>query len=492
VGFFADGKLKKIDIAGGPPLVLSDAPNSLFLTGGTWNRDGVILFPRSGGLFQVSAAGGEPRPVTQVEESREEIAHIFPHFLPDGRHFLYLVRSGKPETRGMYVGSLDSAEPVRLLSTNIKAEYSLGHLLFLRERTLLAQPFDTNRLELTGEPFPVAEEVGGNEVAGTAAFSVSESGTLFFGPGAGQTTQLLWFDRGGRPLEQVGPPGPYYDPELSPDGKQVIVEVSGPQAVRGELWLIETARGVASRFTFDPTFDANANWSPDGSRIIFRSNLKGQMDLYQKPSSGVEKEALILQSNTNKFPRDWSSDGQFLIYGDDSGKGGMDLWALPLAESPAGPGGAEARKPFPLLQTDFLEDHAQLSPDGRWFAYTSNESGRYEVYIQSFPKPSGKWQVSTGGGIAPRWRGDSRELYYIAPDQKLMAVAIRGDATLEVGQPAVLFQTRIFEAGAFVFSDKQQYDVTPDGQRFLINTPVEGATSPPLTVVLNWQAGLRK
>jgi serine/threonine protein kinase/Tol biopolymer transport system component len=479
VGFIAGGKLKKIDISGGPPLVLTDAPSANLTGGGTWNRDGVIVFSRSGGLFQVSAAGGEPTPITKVDESRGEAAHVMPRFLPDGRHFLYLVRSGKPEITGIYLASLDSAESVRLLSTDVKAEYSLGHLLFWRAGALLAQPFDATRLELTGDPFPVAEQVGANPGFGWAAYSASDSGTLVFGPGNSETTQLQWFDRGGRPLGPVGPPGPNYDPELSPDGRRVMVERAA------DLWLLDTVRSVATRFTFDPAFDANANWSPDGSRILFRSNLKGAMDLYLKPSSGVQGEEVLFQSSADKYPRDWSSDGQFILYGDSSGKGGMDLWVLPLAGDPSA-GSGQGRKPFPLLQTDFWEDHAQISPDGRWFAYISNESGRYETYIQSFPKPGGKWQVSTGGGIAPRWRGDSRELYYIAPDQKLMAVAIRGDATLEVGQPTVLFQTRIFESGGFVETDKQQYDVTPDGQRFLINTPVEGATSPPLTVVLNW------
>jgi dipeptidyl aminopeptidase/acylaminoacyl peptidase len=338
-------------------------------------------------------------------------------------------------------------------------------------------------LQLTGEPVPVADDVGFGTIGGRAAFSASDNGTLAFGRGggAGRTTELRWFDRSGKPLELVGSRAPYLDPELSPDGKRVAVEQSS------DLWLLETTRGVAARFTFDPGGDAYANWSPDGSRIIFRSTPQGQNDLYQKASSGVEKEEVLLQSNVGKYPLDWSSDGRFLVYGTDA-TGGFDLWVLPLEGD---------KKPFPFFQTQFNEDHAQVSPDGRWLAYISNESGRYEVYIQSFPKPGDKWQVSTGGGIAPRWRRDAKEIYYIAPDQKLMAVPIRsdaarGDSALEVGQPVALFQTRILEDGVYALADKQQYDVTADGQRFLINTPVEGATSSPLTVVLNWPAALKQ
>jgi Tol biopolymer transport system component len=489
LGFFADGKLKKVDISGGPPLVLSDAPDSLIRGGGAWNRDGVILFSGPGGLFQVSASGGEAKPVTKIDESRGEAAHNLPHFLPDGKHFLYLVRSGKPEVAGIYLGSLvpsaaeglDSSEPVRLLNADAKAEYAQGHVLYLRARTLLAQPFDPDRLRLTGEPVPVADQVGFAPNRGSAAFSVSENGTLVFGPaGAGQTTRLQWFDRGGTRLEAVGPPATYTDPELSPDGKRVAVERTDPQTGSGDIWLLETARDVASRFTFEPTNDANANWSPDGSQIIFRSR---QQDLYRKASSGVQKEEVLLQSSVAKYPLDWSADGRFLVY-DAVATGGLDLWVLPLEGD---------KKPFPFFETQFNEGHAQFSPDGRRLAYISNESGRYEVYIQSFPKAGGKWQVSTGGGLQPRWRRDGKELYYIAPDQKLMAVPIRGetgrgDSALEVSQPLALFQTQMFEAGAFVLSDRQQYDVTADGQRFLINTPVEGSASAPLTVVLNWPA----
>jgi dipeptidyl aminopeptidase/acylaminoacyl peptidase len=423
--------------------------------------------------------------------ARGETTHGVPYFLPDGRHFFYVVRSSKPEVAGVYVGQLDSpgapgagGEPARLVATSNKAEYAAGHLLFLRGGTLLAQPFDAATLKLSGEPSPVADSVGTG--TGRAAYSVAANGTLVFGPGGGGVnTRLRWFDRGGKPLEALGPPGAYADPELSPDGRRVAVERNDPN----DLWLLETGRDVAARFTFDPSSNNYAIWSPDGQQLIFRSNRSGVNDLYRKAASGVAAEELLLQSPANKYHTDWSADGRYLVYGQEAA-GGFDLWVLPLE------GGGDAvvkpGKPFAFLQSNFNEDHAQFSPDGRWLAYTSNESGRYEVYVQSFPKAGGKYQVSTGGGIAPRWRRDGRELYYIAPDAKLMAVAIRGESTLEAGQPAALFQTNIHEAGGYVTSDKQQYDVTADGQRFLINTPEEGSASAPLTVVLNWPAALKQ
>ena len=500
VGFFADGKLKKSAISGGPPLVLCDAPVSVATVGGTWNQDGVILFGAPGGIFQVSASGGEPKPITKVNEVRAETSHGAPYYLPDGRHFLYVVRSGKPEVEGVYVGQVDSpdspgapgagGDPARLVATHNKAEYAAELLLFLRGRTLLAQPFDAASLKLTGDPVPVADPVGIGTISGRGAYSVAANGTLVFGPGGGgQSTQMRWFDRGGKPLEALGTPGPNVDPELSPDGRRVAVERADPQTGSGDLWLLEAGRDVATRFSFDPTADNYAIWSPDGQQIIFRSGRRsGVNDLYRKAASGVAAEEPLLQSPAGKYSLDWSADGRYLVYDQDAA-GGYDLWVLPLEGAGTS---MKAGKPFPFLQSNFNEDHAQFSPDGRWLAYTSNESGRYEVYVQSFPQAGGKYQVSTGGGLAPRWRRDGRELYYIAPDAKLMAVAIRGDTTLEAGQPAALFQTNIHEAGGYVASDKQQYDVAADGQRFLINTPVEGAASAPLTVVLNFPASLKK
>ncbi len=453
------------------------------------------------GSFKFLTPGGDPRPVTRVNEARGETSHNVPYFLPDGRHFLYLLRSGKPEVAGVYVGQLDAPDapasgedPERLLATSIKAEYAAGHVLYLRGRTLLAQPFDAATLKLGGEPIPVADPVGFGGASGRAAYSVAANGTLVFGLGGREISKRLrWFDRSGKPLEELGPLAVYIDPQLAPDGRRVAVERIDSQTDTGDLWLLETGRDVAARFTFNPGSDNSGVWSPDGQQIIFRSNRSSPGGLYRKASSGVAAEEPFLQSpkNTNKSPLDWSADGRYLVYGQDAA-GGLDLWVLPLEGTGTS---MKPGKPFAFLQSNFNEDHAQFSPDGRWLAYTSNESGRYEVYVQSFPQAGGKYQVSTGGGIAPRWRRDGRELYYIASDAKLMAVAMRGESTLEAGllsAGAALFQTNIHEAGGYVTTDKQQYDVTADGQRFLINTPVEGAASAPLTVVTNFTATLKK
>ena len=273
------------------------------------------------------------------------------------------------------------------------------------------------------------------------------------------------------------------NPELSPDGRHVAVN----RNLQGnfDIWLIETARGVTSRFTFDAGADVSPLWSPDGNRIVFRSNRKGVGDLYEKSSSGAGSEQLLLESSLNKNPTDWSPDGRFILYLQQGPKTGYDLWVLPMSGE---------RKPFPFLNTSFDEREGHFSPDGRWVAYVSNESGRPKVYVQPFPGPGGKWQVSSGGGIDPRWRGEGKELYYIAPDGKLMAAPIQAAGeTLEAGTPAALFQTRIVGGGTGMGpGTSEQYAVAPDGQRFLINVTAEEASASPITIVLNWTASLKK
>ncbi|MBA2525783.1 MAG: serine/threonine-protein kinase [Pyrinomonadaceae bacterium] len=479
IGFFAGGKLKKIDASGGPPQTLCDAGIN---RGGTWNRDGVIVFATgtSGPLYRVSASGGDPVPVTTLDQSRFETSHRWPYFLPDGRHFLYFVRSNKAESGGIYIGSLDSKETRHLLPTALNAVYAPpGFLLFLRNETLMAQRFDADKLELTGEPSPVADHVAYNLGLGRATFAVSENGVLAFRNGGGQTNLPLWFDRGGKQIGSLGEAGTYFTLWLSPDERRAAADRMDKQTGTTDIWLFDVLSGIPSRFTTDPASDSNPLWSPDGSRIVFTSGREGVSNLYQKIASGLGNEEVLLKSSETKEPDDWSSDGQFIVYQTSNPKTKWDLWVLPMSGE---------RQPFPFLQTEFNEQQAQFSPDGKWIAYTSDESGAPEVYLQTFPASAGKWRISTGGGGQPKWRRDGRELFYIAADRKLMAVDVKLGATFEAGVPKALFGTRVL---TLTDNFRNHYAVTADGQRFLINSNVEETSIAPISVVVNWTADLK-
>jgi len=484
VGFFAAGsKLKKIEFTGGPTQTLADVQGSL---GGAWNRDGVIVFSRSLGdrLFRVSATGGTSTPVTTLDESRKETAHLWPYFLPDGRHFLYLARSVQRENTGIYVGTLDSKEQKLLVNADSSPVYAPpGFLLFVRERTLMAQPFDADRLQLTGEPFSIGEEVGYNAVNGRAFFSVSQTGVLAFLSGNILGTQLAWLDRGGKPLASVGTTAADSGLRLSPDGKRLAVSRLDLQAGSADIWLIDLARNTPSRFTFDPANESAPVWSPDGSRIVFASNRDGVANMYQRLSNGTGNDEVLLKSTDPTGPHDWSPDGRFILFGVLSPKTNVDLWLLPLFGD---------QKPAPFIQTEFTETQGRFSPDGRWVAYASNESGAYQVYVQSFPTSGGKWQVSTGGGAQPQWRRDGKELFYLTPDRKLMAVEVNGAGpTFVPGVPKPLFEAHVNTVFPG-FAGTTYYAVTGDGQRFLVNTLAGDSTPVPFTIVLNWTAGLKR
>jgi Tol biopolymer transport system component len=479
IGFFADGKLKRMDIAGGVPQVLASAPFGL---GGTWNRDGVIVFAPApdSPLYRVPALGGEPVAITRLDPPRQ-LGNFWPEFLPDGRHLLFAAWGAD---QGIYLASLDSAETRRLVAAELGAAYAPpGLLLFMRQGTLVAQHFDAARGELAGDPVPVADSVAVDSTLRRGGFSVSETGMLAYRAGVGANRRrLAWFDRSGKEAGTLGAADEnnLLVPELSPDARRVAVN----RNVQGntDVWLIDAAQGVPSRFTFDPARDAYPIWSPDGSRIVFASTRKGSDDLYQKPSNGAGNDELLLESSLNKFPQDWSPDGRFLLYMQMDPKTGDDLWVLPLFGE---------RKPFPYVNTSFNEANGQFSPDGRWVAYQSDESGQIEIYVRPFPGPGGKWQISTGGGIEPRWRRDGKELFYIAPDGKLMAAPTQGAGqTVEAGAAVALFQTRIVGGGQYRL--KQQYAVAPDGQRFLINITAADATASPITIVTNWAHALKK
>ena len=484
VGFFTGAsKLKRIEFTGGPAQTLADTQGG---GGGTWNRDGTIVYARTFGdrLYRVPATGGAANPVTTLDESRKETAHLWPYFLPDGRHFLYLARSVQRGNTGIYVGALDSNERKLLVNADSSPVYAPpGFLLYLRERTLMAQPFDANKLELTGEPFPIAEQVGYNAVNGRAFFSASETGILAFLSSSAPNTQLVWFDRAGKQLALVGAPAADNGLRLSPDEKRLAVSRLDPQTGSADIWLIDLARNNPSRFTFDPANETAPVWSPDGSRIVFASNREGVANMYQRLSNGTGNDELLLKSAQPTGPYDWSQDGKFILFGMISSKTGSDIWLLPLFGD---------QKPTPFIETEFVETQPRFSPDDRWVAYTSNESGTYQVYVQSFPTSGGKWQVSTGGGAQPQWRRDGRELFYLAPDRKIMAVEVNGAGpTFVAGVPKPLFDVHVSTifpgAGGATY-----YEVTGDGQRFLVNTIAGDPTPVPLTVVLNWKAGLKR
>ena len=498
IGFVARGKVKKIDATGGPPLILAEHTGG-GNAGATWNRDGVILLsgPSLGNpIRRVSALGGAPSPVTTLNADAGETVHDFPFFLPDGRHFLYLAvgskTGGSVNPNGIYVTALDSNERKLLVPGGSNAKYAEGHLLFLREQTLMAQPFDVERLELTGAAVPIADDVAIGGLTGiSGGYSVSETGVLAYQTGqvvvggpADTSTQLVWFDRSGRAIGALGDQADYGDLELASDGKRAAVSLSDRARRTRDIWLVDLARGLRTRFTFDPAYERSSVWSPDGNRVVFNSNRKGSMDLYQKASSGSGAEEELLIDSRDKSPTDWSPDGRFILFEVSATGATADLWVLPLFGD---------RKPFPFLQTPFDEVSGRFSADGRWIVYASDESGRSEVYVAPFPgqgeTPGSKWQISTTGGAQPRWRNDGKEIFYLAPDKRLMAVAVNGQGSaFERGAVRSLFDTR----APLTINPRSAYDVSPDGQRFLVNTLVDEDAAAPITLVVNWPALLKK
>jgi Tol biopolymer transport system component len=494
IAFNAGGKLRRRDVSSGEVDDLCDLSGTAL--DGSW-RDGAIIFAEhTAGIMQVSATGGFASPLTNIDSSRKETAHDFPSFLPDGRHFIYLRLSGVPENSGAYVGSLD-AKPEdqnrkRLLAaddfpvTYVRpSDSSSGQLLFVQNGKLLSQPFNIGRLELMGEPVTVADGLG--TAVGFGVFSVSENGVLVYRALSSDDSQLTWFDRHGKVLSAAGERGNYQDIALSPDGKRAVyTRASDAQPGKRSLWMIDFSRGTTTRFTFGSDRVESPIWSPDGGRIIF-SYAGGGYDLYQKLASGENDEELLLKSSEPKFPSSVSPDGRFLLYFTLDPKTKYDLWVLPLEGN---------KKPFPLLRTPFNEEDGHFSPDGHWIVYASDESGQYEVYVRRFstqptgegPDTSGKWQVSYGGGQGPRWSADGKELYYVTPDWKLMAVDVTTDGAFRAGASRTLFQAPLRSG----FSSFTVGDYTEDGKRFLFLASGEQRKHARFTVVLNWQAGSGK
>jgi serine/threonine protein kinase/Tol biopolymer transport system component len=479
LAFFSGGKLYKVDTAGGPPIPLCEAPRG---ADGSWSARGLILFDGSTGdsIQSVPASGGVPVGATRIDRKNQETYDAWPQFLPDGRHFLYIGYGAGSEGRTLKVGSIGSLETKALGAAGSRTEYASGHLLSVRSGALLAQPFDTRALKLSGDPFPVAEGVE-TDAVGSARFSASTEGTLVYRAGSGGGTfRLVWTDRRGEQIGTVGGPGVYSVPALSPDGTQLAVLVGAPSRASGDIWLWDLARNVGSRFTFE-TQDVDCPvWSPDGSRLLYTLGRGNDSDLHVKAAGGAGVDSLLYASDEQKLAGSWSADGRWIAYMmRSSAVSRWDISALSLEGSP---------RSVPVTTTPFLEVNPAISPDGRWLAYQSNESGEMEVYVRTFPGPGSKWRVSTQGGREAEWRGDGRELYYVTFDGKMMAVAVEPGAPAKFSLPHELFDTPLGPP----FPTRNRYVVTRDGQRFLFVSPQSEGQVEATTVVLDWLGRLRR
>jgi serine/threonine protein kinase len=480
LGFFASNTLKIVDVNGGPVQPVCDAPPPIQPTG-TWNRDGEILFTATykegQGLYRVSTSGGPATPVRIAAEGHRDAEFSSPAFLPDGRHFVYRRVYSNPPTSQLLVGSLDSSDDRLLVSEATNAMFAPpGYLVFRRGDTLLAQSLDPVTMALSDQAAAIARDVGYNRFNGRTMFSVSAD-TLVYRPQAAR--QLVWFDRSGHREGAVATTWSASDPALSPDGSRLAVARSDPATGASDVWVMDLRRGVSSRLTAVPGISSRPVWSPDGQRVLFASNSANEQRLFEVDATG-EHTALLVAAHGS--PRDWSRDGQLILYAD-----ARKLFAV----SPAGPTVSRALElPFLAPGEGMSVGGATFSPDGRWIAYSSNESGQDQVFIRSFPDGQHKSQISSTGGIEPRWRGDGKELFYLASDGHMVAVAMTAHTdTLEIGAPQPLFATDATGVTLGILGGNQ-YAVTRDGQRFLVNEPVQKESTTPITVVVNWRAAL--
>jgi serine/threonine protein kinase/Tol biopolymer transport system component len=481
IGFASQGKLKRMDVSGGPPQDICDVQG---FGGATWNADGIIVFSSGpGALRRVSASGGQPVDATTLDPAQQEQAHVVPFFLPDGRHFLFWA-VGRENT--IDSASLDEKEHHVILKGATNSAYTApGYLLFHRSGTLMAQRFDPDRLRLSGEPVRVADGLLVNPLL-FADFAVSNTGVLLYRTAGGRAlSQLVWYDRAGKSLGPVGAPGEYRGIALSPDGTRIAVH-QHREPGGGDIWLLDQ-RGTITRFTFNAFHNMEPVWTRDGQTIMFSAGRAGEvLNLYRKSASGLGNDELLLRDEYTKYASDWAPDGRSILYGYFV-RGQIDISVLPLTGE---------RKPKPLLNSDFVEANAKLSPDGRWIAYASNEAvgGQFEVYVQPYPERTGKWQISDQGGAYPRWSRDGKELFYLTADGTLTVVAVdtKGPA-FSAGTPRALFPTRALLEDHTEGSSHYTYDVSQDGKRFIVNERVAPSNQTiPLTLVLNWPAVLKK
>jgi Tol biopolymer transport system component len=489
IAFFANKSLKKVRTNGGAPEIVCSA--EAMPGGGAWSHNGVILFAPSlaDGLYRVAENGGKPQLVLKLDSSKLERSYLWPQFLPDDKHFVFFVQTDIANTTGVYTGTLDPPEHHRLFSSETNAVYSggaagdsskSGYLLFMRDRHLMEQSFNISSLTMGKDPFTLADDIGAVRSMALAPISVSDNGILVYQSVGKPTRQMVWFDRGGRQVGQVAEPGDYGPPRISPDGRRAAVAKLGPDGVNADLWILD-ANGNTTQFTATPKHEGSPVWSPDGSKIAYFSNPEGVYDIYVKPVNGEGRAELFYKSTLPKYPTDWSRDGRYMLFGVIAPGTRSDVWAITTAD----------RKAAPILDTIYSEGFAALSPDGRWLAFQSDQSGRNEVYVQPFEGATSgtrrRWLVSSGGGGLPRWRGDGAEMFYMTSGGRMMAVALHpvgGDFQFE--QAHMLFQTRPIP------ETWNLYDVSSDGQRFLLNLPLEWSSAAPITVVTNWTEKLKQ
>jgi eukaryotic-like serine/threonine-protein kinase len=484
VAFFADGKLKKIPAAGGPTQVLASA---FAARGGSWGRRGIIIYAPSvaGWLWSVKADGSNARPLSDkiFAGGFVEGSHRWPQFLPDGDHFLFWAGSFSNESddrvSGIYISSLAASGKKLLLLSRSNPGYANGHLFYVGEKkSLRAISLDLSKETTLGEPRIVAEDIGYQPSTYWGAFTVAENGTLVYNPTAGASLSILtWFDRAGKELGHVGEPGVLANPALSPDGNRVAVDITDVKANNVDIWLKDLRHDTQSRFTFDPAEDVAGIWSHDGNSIAFRSNASRlAVMVKQAQGSNPAKAILALNSldvNNDIVPNSWSPDDKQVLCSFQTLARSSDLGLVSLGDG----------KFTPLLSSTASETNGQISPNGKWMAYASNETGDWEVYVTTFPAAAGKWQVSRDGGTEPRWRGDGREIFYIGPHATVTAVPVNEEGTFSAGNPTRLFQSH--GRAQISSTDLFTYDVTKDGQRFLMNRYSKPSRIAPLQIILN-------
>jgi Tol biopolymer transport system component len=476
IAFFAAGKLKRVGISGGTPEDICNVPNG---RGGAWSQHHVIVFADAGAVLRrVPADGGQPVPLTERRTMPREFEHRWPRFLPDGEHFMFWTQTADANSTGVYIASLSAPQMrTRLVATNFRADYALtgngrgGWLFWVRGSTLVAQKFDQSRFRTEGDPYAISEVIGTGAL-GFAHLSVSNAGVLVYSTSSVGKQQMELRNRNGELIAVAGRPGILYHPRFSGDGNQALL--ARVESGNSDLWLYEFARSVTRRVTFDPSFDNFQTWSPDGRQIAFSASRGGVRNIFIKDLTQSTRERRLTQSPNAQHPCDWSPDGRYLMYREVHPATGADLWVLRLAQSEP--------KPEPFLVTPFEESDGAFAGDGKWLAYTSNESGRPEVYVQPFPPTGAKWLISDRGGSHPRWRRDKPELFYVAADDRLMSLDVKSRAgKIEFATPRELFRTQT-RLGISWYD----YDAAADGSRFLLLHPA--ADAGPVIVLLNWQS----